>query len=347
MYDVIVIGAGPTGSCAAKTLADKGHKVLLIEKMSIPREKSCSGVLIKKSMDLVETYFGEAVPLDVQCLPNDNRGMIFTSDTGKEYRFEQQGLNIWRSKFDYWLAMKAKAAGAEVIDETVVLSCNEKNDCVEVVLKGNTETASAVIVCDGAVSSVKRKLTNDTKNYITTYQTFCKGTIDLDYHYLYAYLQPELSEYDAWFNVKDDNLIFGVSVKDNSKIQMYHDRFISHMTEKHKLSLAETVRSERWIMPHIMPSCPIEYGTGRILFAGETAGFLNPMGEGVSCGMESGYAAAMAVCEELSSGNKINAKKLMMRYKEKTSDTRTYMLRQWHFVSGISSTFSHMKMQWG
>ena len=33
MYDVIVVGAGPTGSCAAKTLADKGCKVLLIEKM--------------------------------------------------------------------------------------------------------------------------------------------------------------------------------------------------------------------------------------------------------------------------------------------------------------------------
>ena len=30
----------------------------------------------------------------------------------------------------------------------------------------------------------------------------------------------------------------------------------------------------------------IDYGVGRILFAGEVAGFLNPMGEGISCGME-------------------------------------------------------------
>ncbi len=349
MYDVIVVGAGPTGSCAAKTLADKGYKVLLVEKMSLPREKSCSGVLIKKSMDLVERHFGEAVPLDVQCLPNDNRGMIFTSDVGKEYRFEQPGLNIWRSRFDYWLAMNAKEAGAEVIDETAVISCNEKNDCVEVGLKGKhtyTETTRAVVVCDGAVSSVKRKLTNAPKNYITTYQTFCKGTIDLDYHYFYAYLQPELSEYDAWFNVKDDYLIFGVSVKDNSKIQMYHDRFISYMTEKHKLHLTGIVRSERWVMPHIIPSCPIEYGIGRILFAGETAGFLNPMGEGVSCGLESGYAAAMAICEEFSSAD-FSTDNLLKRYIDRTASTKIYMLRQWHFVSGISSTFSHMKMQWG
>ena len=45
MYDVIVVGAGPAGCTAAKTLADKGHKVLLIEKLRIPRYKSCSGQL--------------------------------------------------------------------------------------------------------------------------------------------------------------------------------------------------------------------------------------------------------------------------------------------------------------
>jgi len=54
----------------------------------------------------------------------------------------------------------------------------------------------------------------------------------------------------------------------------------------------------------------------------------------------------MAVSEELSSVDGFNAENLISRYKDKTSDTRTYMLRQWHFVSGISSTFSHMKMQW-
>mgnify|MGYP002508478290 CR=1 FL=1 len=34
-----------------------------------------------------------------------------------------------------------------------------------------------------------------------------------------------------------------------------------------------------------------------LLFAGEVAGFLNPMGEGISAGMESGYCAAYAIME--------------------------------------------------
>ncbi|MBR0375758.1 MAG: FAD-dependent monooxygenase, partial [Firmicutes bacterium] len=59
MVDVIVVGAGPAGSTAAKTLADRGHRVLLAEKFSMPRYKSCSGQLIKKSLDLVERYYGE------------------------------------------------------------------------------------------------------------------------------------------------------------------------------------------------------------------------------------------------------------------------------------------------
>jgi len=35
-YDVAVIGAGPAGAYCAKTLAEKGMKVLLIDKESFP-----------------------------------------------------------------------------------------------------------------------------------------------------------------------------------------------------------------------------------------------------------------------------------------------------------------------
>ena len=47
---------------------------------------------------------------------------------------------------------------------------------------------------------------------IHTYQTFNLGSIDLDYQFFHAYLQPELSEHDAWFNVKDNQMVHGVSV---------------------------------------------------------------------------------------------------------------------------------------
>lgn len=94
MCDVIVVGAGPAGSTASKTLADKGHKVLLVEKFKMPRYKSCSGQLIKKSIGLVQEYYGEPVPASAMCVPTENRGMIFTNDKGKSFRFEQDCLNV-------------------------------------------------------------------------------------------------------------------------------------------------------------------------------------------------------------------------------------------------------------
>ena len=335
MYDVIVVGAGPAGCTASKVLAEKGYKVLLVEKFRMPRYKSCSGVLIKKSMELVKTYFGEDVPGSAMCTPTDNRGMIFTNDKGKEYRFEQEGLNVWRSHFDGWLAKKAKESGAEVRDGVSALSCTEQDGIVEVSLHGEknyTESARYVLDCEGVVGTLKRqlaqhiarqytgKIAGEAPGYITTFQTFNEGSIDLDPHYFYAYLQPELSEYDAWFNVKDGLLVLGVSVKDMDKISHYYGRFIAYMEKEHRLRISRQTKSEKWLMPHIRPGCCVDYGVGRVLFAGEIAGFLNPMGEGVSAGMESGYFAASAIMEHFD-----DPQAACEVYRQSTENLKSYM----------------------
>lgn len=342
MYDVIVIGAGPTGCTAAKTLSEKGYKVLLVEKFELPRYKSCSGVLIKKTMELVKLYFGEDTPSFTMCTPTQNRGMFFTDDKGKEFKFEQDGLNVWRSSFDHWLSTKAAQSGVEVRDNTAVISCEEKEDCVSVALHGATvytEKAKYVIDCEGVIGSIKRKLLKITPPYITTFQTFNDGSIDLDPHYFYAYLQPELSEYDAWFNVKDGQLVLGVSVKNPSNIEMYYERFITYMQKQHSLIIKRQIKSEKWLMPHIRPKCNIDFGMGKILFAGEIAGFLNPMGEGISAGMESGFHVANAVANHFDDLDMVYAD-----YKNDTIQLRTYMERQWSFVAGMADTFSEMKL---
>ncbi len=340
MYDAIIVGAGPAGCTAAKMLAEKGKKILLLEKFKMPRYKSCSGVLIKKSMDLVKTYFGEEVPMSALCTPTQNRGMVFTDDKGKEYRFEQEGLNVWRSHFDGWLAEKAKESGAEVKDGVAALSCTEKDGLVEVSLRGEdsvTECAKYVIDCEGVVGTLKRQIFGIVPAYITTYQTFNEGSIDLDPHYFYAYLQPELSQYDAWFNVKDDLLVLGVSVKDTDQIAHYYRQFIDYMITNHHLRINRQTKEEKWLMPRIFPGCQVDYGVGRILFAGEVAGFLNPMGEGISAGMESGCCAARAVMEHFDDPESVRE-----AYRKSTEELQAYMMRQWSLVGGLAGTFSEM-----
>lgn len=341
MYDVIVIGAGPAGCTAAKMLSENGYKVLLAEKFKLPRYKSCSGQLIKKSLDLVRKYYGEDVPDFVTCMPSENRGMIFTDDKGKTFRFEQQGLNVWRISFDNWLAQKATQFGAEIRDGTTALTASENAGIVTVTLKSDrdyTDQARYVIDCEGAVGAFKRRLSSADIPYILTFQTFNQGSIDLDYHYFYAFLQPELSEYDAWFNVKDEQLVLGVAVKDKSNIEHYYERFISYMKNNHGLKIDMQVKVDRWIMPRIRPDYSVDYGTGRIIFAGEIAGFLNPMGEGISAAMESGYCAAMSIINNFDDPNSV-----CVDYKEKTASLYDYMKRQWNLISRMTDTFAEMK----
>lgn len=341
MYDIIVIGAGPSGSTAAKLLADSGYSVLLLERMALPRYKSCSGCLIKKSMDLVKEYFGTEVPASVTCSPAENRGMFFIDDKGNEYKFGQPGMNVWRSSFDHWLAKQAEKSGAVLWDNAPVLDCADNGTFVTVTVGGTHKQqlqAKYVIDCEGVTGIVKKKLLKTEPKYITTYQTFNEGTIDLDLHYFYAYLQPELSEYDAWFNVKDDLLVLGVTVKNPQNVKQYYAAFIRYMEEKHNLKITRQCKEDRWLLPHIQPGCPIDYGVGRVFFAGEIAGWLNPMGEGISCGMESAYHLAASVREHFDAPREI-----LMGYKQKSAGLHEYMLRQWSLTARMADTFREMK----
>ena len=344
IYDVIVVGAGPAGSTAAKVLAENGLHVLLAERHKLPRYKSCSGVLIQKTLDLVRRYYGQDVPLSATCTPAENRGMIFTDDQGRAFRFEQGGLNVWRSSFDHWLTEQAAASGAEVRDGASALSCAEQGDRVSVTLRGETScTALAryVLDCEGVTGALKRKLPGNRpgsrEDLITTFQTFNRGTIQLDPHYFYAYLQPELSEYDAWFNVKDEMLVLGVSARNAGTMEHYYRRFLSYMEAHHGLRIAQQIRAEKWLMPHIRPGCPVMYGQGRVLFAGEAAGFLNPMGEGISAAMESGCCAARAIVDHFDDLDMLYAD-----YRRDTQPLKSYMERQWSFVGRMAGTFSEM-----
>lgn len=89
-------------------------------------------------------------------------------------------------------------------------------------------------------------------------------------------------------------------------------------------------------MPYIQPECSIDFGVGRVMFAGEIAGFLNLMGEGVSAGLEIGYCIAKAIAYNFNDPDGVNK-----AYRDNASDLCNYMKRQWAFVGKLAKPFSN------
>lgn len=349
MYDVLVIGAGPAGCMAAKRTANEGYNVLLVDRMELPREKSCSGILIQKSVKMVEAEFG-TIPENVFSHPTINRGIVITNEAGKTFKFESESYNIWRNLFDNHLTIKAEDAGAELRTSTPAISSREKDEYAVVKFKDREEKARMVIACDGASSKIKmnimasKGIINNIPPIIT-YQTFCRGTIDLNPDYFHAFLDPELSQYDAWFNVKDDYLIMGVGVKEPSLMKNYHSRFISFLKTRYNAKINATVKEDVGIMPQITPEFKVYLGKGRVLFAGDAANLLNPMGEGISSALASGYAASEAIKNEFESEDNPSPGNVLKQYNNKLKPEIEYMRRQWKFLGTISQEFGSFQKQ--
>lgn len=72
---------------------------------------------------------------------------------------------------------------------------------------------------------------------------------------------------------------------------------------------------------------------------GKLPGFLNPMGEGISAGMESGYCIAKSIIQHYD-----NPDLVYSAYKYNTAELHSYMKRQWNFIAEMSNTFKEMKL---
>ncbi len=337
----MVIGAGPAGCIIAKRLAENGLKVVLIEKCKLPRNKSCSGVLIKRSKELVERYVGK-IPEAVTCAPAATRGIVIKTETGKEHAFGDDGLNIWRERFDYWLTEQAVSHGAELLDSAVVTEFAEQSGALTLAIRqGDRDfkiNGRVAIACDGVNGASRSKLGIEGFPKIITYQAFYRGTAKFDPHCFYAFLDSKLSEYDAWANIKDDRLFLGVGVRRARNATEYLRRFIDYLSVEYGLRLQEKLGEEYWALPVIVPDFDLTFRSGRVFFAGEAAGLLNPLGEGISGALISGLAFAETILKSYPA-QPWNVDEIHQNYQLKLKPEVEHMKRQWVLLDQLSPGF--------
>src|SRR5438270_1751203 len=122
--DVVIIGGGPAGSTAATLLAQRGHKVVLLEKESHPRFHIGES-LLPANMPLFERL---GVSREIDAIGMHKYGATFVSpwhDHTTAFKFadatdpgQPLAYQVRRSEFDEILFRRAQAAGAEAYENT-------------------------------------------------------------------------------------------------------------------------------------------------------------------------------------------------------------------------------------
>ena len=109
-FDVIVVGGGPAGSAAASYASLDGNKVLLLEKSSYPKDKTCGDAVGGKSLSHVEEL---GVDKKLKSTPHfEFDSVIFSSPSGDEFKVELPhdelaGYVFPRIQFDWVLFQRA------------------------------------------------------------------------------------------------------------------------------------------------------------------------------------------------------------------------------------------------
>jgi electron transfer flavoprotein-quinone oxidoreductase len=166
-FDVIVVGAGPSGNAAAYTLAKAGLSVLQIERGESPGSKNVQGaILYSDALERIIPDFRDDAPLERHIV--EQRMWVLDDDShiGSHYRsaaFNKQPYNRYtmiRAQFDKWFSERVQQAGALLICETTVshlLLDGERVIGVHTDRLGGEVYADAVILADGVNSLLARK----------------------------------------------------------------------------------------------------------------------------------------------------------------------------------------------
>ncbi len=156
-YDIIVVGAGPAGSMAARFAAEKGVSVLMLEKdRDVGYPVRCGEAVSRKGLV-------EFIDPDEKWIASHINKFSFNSPDGVEtvIEFDDSGYILERRIFDYELAKTASYAGAEILTRAYVNGLIIKDDKVAGVkfeYRGQQKElkAKVVIAADGVESRVGR-----------------------------------------------------------------------------------------------------------------------------------------------------------------------------------------------
>ena len=288
MYDVAVVGAGPAGSCAATAAAERGVRVVLLDRARFPRYKTCGGGLI--GVTLASLPHGFVPPLRQRV----DTATLTLRGAAERTRHDPRGVVslVDRTDLDHALVEHAVARGVELREGTMVTAVARHADGVELSTPDGPVSARVVVGADGSTSRLARHVGASyaqvdlglEDEVLAPDPGAWTGRVLLDWG-------PLPGSY-GWVFPKGDVLTVGV-IAARGEPERTRD-YLTAFRQRLGLGDAEVVRSSGHLTRCRAPGSPL--GRGRVLLAGDAAGLLEPWTrEGISFAVRSGtWAGTLA-----------------------------------------------------
>ena len=293
MYDVVVVGAGPSGAYSAYLMAKQGLRILLCDRAAFPREKTCGGGISQKTVDLLEFDISSVVERRLRgaWLTYRNRDTV-VKDLGA-----RSGVAVLRSRFDGLIIGKAQEAWVEFRPVCSFESARGEGDTVELTTSGGTFRTRYLIGADGVFSRVRASLFG---RDVVTYAPAVEAWIYVPRSVIDAYDDRVLFDFGGmprgygWIFPKRDHLNVGVfSIFGSADINAALRRFIGMYPS---LAKHDAIEYRGYAIP--LGNRRGWYQEGNVWLVGDAAGFAESFyGEGIYFGLRSAVIAAGAIRE--------------------------------------------------
>ena len=315
--DVLIVGAGPAGTVAARQLAAAGVRVRIVDRATFPRDKLCGdtlnpgclAMLARLDSDVAARIRGRAIAIT---------GMTVTGPGGAsvaaDYPFGLTGASLMRRDLDRWLLESAVAAGAQFDSGVAVHAPSLVERPLQVVgvraACGSREheiRARVVIAADGRASRLATALA--LSRFAKSPQRWAYGAYFSDVDGLTAHGEMHIRA-DGYVGVAPlPEGVANVCVV-RSRVHLTAgqdaDRVITDAIGADPGLADRFARARRVSNVSVLgplgvdssaPGCP------GLLLAGDAAGFVDPMtGDGLRFAIRGGELAAQAALAELESG---------------------------------------------
>ncbi len=309
MYDIIVSGAGPSGSRCAEVVAKAGYKVALIEKDCSYR-KPCGGGLPRSSL---YDYYPQLKKLDLHKIS----GTAIYSDDYHKIEYVYKDLKVYpvtvdRLDFDNLLRDIAVDEGAELFDKNISFDYVLK-DGKKIGIKARTPSGikeylgKIIIVADGMSSKLAPKSGLRGKWKIEELglgrAAILEGKSNLQEHMVYFFFKKY--GYCWIFPLSDKRFNIGsITYFENNlkyNVNTTFKEFLVDMQAKNLLT--ETSYKEIWSGSFPEPASGVlerNLCGDNIILVGDAGGFVAPIsGEGIHSAIVTGNVAGQTAIKAL------------------------------------------------